>query len=240
MQRVRILAAGGCHLSGFGVGPQEDMLSRAAARMRSMSIEPEINVLAPVSLSKRSAVYEAISKYRPTIVLLQMGHYESTGRLASRLPGGTHVVKAAECRWRFAQTLICSEGKWLAKWLVHRVCCLELMGPAAISAGLRELFEGVREFRCRTILLAPFPTLDPVVNVYRKRIRSVIFELGGESGLEVVDLLWGLWTTPRHRRRFSFLKDGLHLNVEGHALAGNVLGRRLAGLCEELNYVANP
>lgn len=233
----RVMFAGGCHVEGFPIG-REHAFPEVTVRELQKQLPCVARCAPQVNLSTAPLLVRECTRFRPDVLVLQLGHYESaiwvTKRArkllsrswpreagASSVETSSHSSKGASRRlWR-ARSVVRYAGDKLLGVLGQPAYPLSAFAPA-LGALLREIRRlGIS----RTYLLCPFPCLDYATRLRRRAIGPCFPAEAEKHGCRYVDVSDELEGSPGSR--WSLFADPFHLGVEGHRRIGVKLARAI-------------
>jgi hypothetical protein len=225
MKIKRIIAIGGCHVTGYLVGESNSFVSVLAARL-GLSKEECLVVSHVMGKRLDTALYNAGKLYDEDLVILQLGGFDT---LAPFVFGRAHTTKSVDQNGRFS-ALLCRAG-WFPRSLFQIV---RLIGNSLLFV-IRELINkpafSTKEFARQifapsisqslshagvVIVVGAFPTRDWVRNIYRRRANALLSRFAIEKNYIFIDYLKATGDVPRHQ----ITVDAIHLNKDGHKILG--------------------
>ncbi len=256
---VRLLVAGGCHVGGFPAGEQFGFVRLAIERLGRAWPRRcfEVRTLLHVSLTSRERILVACRDYRPEILVLQLGHYESSLPLAKRLarllraqPAGQHSRDVSSWRPDYEPNPTLHFVETRQRRLKSAVklavdALLRLLGrPAFNPAKLQQLASDIFA-QARTagvphvVVLSPFPAIDATIRRYRRELRDLLLLEAARQGCHFLDcssLAFGITG--------ELFADDRHLAREGHRrlslLLAEKIGPMLAPDVTQLQTFSSP
>lgn len=253
---VRMLFVGGCHVLGSPVGSEYGFAQVAAHVLKSEfpSVDCELRVLGYVNLSSGARIMRECIEDTPDILVLQLGHYESSIPLKKRLLALIRPRNSVARLKDVSSTVLnlpplpdihfrdgwCRKIKSAAKLFLDSLLCSvghAGMEYSTIELKLAELLQGVRELEIRRVfVLSPFPCVDATISRYRQQLHSLFSAEARRSQSEFVDVSLidqVVHVTPRN----DLFADDRHLSVEGHAAVGVLVAKHVArALKEEFSH----
>jgi hypothetical protein len=251
---LRLLFAGGCHVGGFPAGEEFGFVRRAVARLDRQWPQRRFRAetLLHVSLASAQRIAAACRACRPQVLVLQLGHYESSLPLAKRLARllrgraaqrnrPPRDVSSWKANYEPNPTLRFHESwrhrlKSAVKLALDGL--LRLAGhPAFDSARLeRQLAEMLELLRAQgvpqIVVLSPFPVCDRTIARYRRQLHRMMAQQAARQGCHFVDLAG----VAAGQAPDEFFADDRHLGRAGH----RAVGRLVADAIGELWATAAP
>ena len=228
----KLVCAGGCHVDGHFVGVQRSFVNLHAAHVKVANTDR----IGSISVNRLSALLHAEpSRTTSAVVILQLGHYESTKSLSlmGRRSGATPPDSARKKSSQRPSTPY--EGNPPVRELVKRIgvaardaLSRSAFDTARFEAQLDVCLQRLRQTRPRAVfLLSTFPTQSRARNIYRRRANEILRRQAARHGVEFLDVYDTLYDQQFVHRSDLFIDEG-HLNEAGHALLADLLDRHLA------------
>ena len=238
---VRLLVAGGCHVGGFPAGEESGFVRLATERLRRTwpGSRFEARTLLHVSLASLTAIVTACRQFRPDVLVLQLGHYESSLPLTKRL---MRLVRASAV----------GPGRDVSSWTPDyqpnpELCftesrqrrlksgiklaidsLLRLFGRPAFDAARLEqqaaaiLAQAKAAGVAHVVVLSPFPALDATIARYRRELRDLLLVEAARQGCHYLDC-----SGVAHGAPEEYFADDRHLAREGHRRVGLLLAEKI-------------
>jgi len=246
-EALRLLFAGGCHVGGFPVGEEFGFVRTTAARLGpSLPQGIEVRTLLHVSLASTARIVEACRACRPQVLVLQLGHYESSLPLAKRMArllrgrmaGEGHPVRDVSS-WtpnyepnpalRFRDSWR-RRAKSALKLAIDGL--LRLLGRPAFKRErlqrlLAQMLDEVRALGIpQVVVLSPFPVRDLTIARYRRQLRLTLALEAARHGCQFLDVS-GI---GQQQPRGEWFADDRHLGRKGHHAVGLLLAEKIGAL----------
>ena len=229
---LRIYFAGGCHVNGFPLRP-ENAFPKITIKHLERHFVCESRQLCHVNLRRANELVVECQSFRPDVLVLQLGHYESglwvSKRLRRLLRRGKHSPLSGRASDDADQTMSSTQSKWLRSILgavMDRLLTLAGSPPYSLLALPSDLdrFLGEIQFLAIPIVfvLSPFPCPDMAVKKRRDAMCSSFMELSRKYGFHYLDVTRDL-NPALLKLKPSLYADALHLGTEGHERVGALL-----------------
>jgi hypothetical protein len=249
---VRLLFAGGCHVGGFPVGEQLGFPRIAVEQLRRQRPAHAFSVrsLLYVTLASTDRILDACREYAPHVLVLQLGHYESSIPLRKRIkklmrPSAGSAVSHSSCVSWSADYEPHPELHFTNSWTHQLKNAAKLSLDSVLRVAARPAFDGRRlKFSMASLLhhlrelgvpqvlvLSPFPSLDPTINRYRRQVHSILFAAAKRHSVHFLDVTalsepaYSLGTPAK--AALHLFADDRHLGVEGHRALGLLLAHKI-------------
>jgi len=245
---------GGCHVEGFGVGADYAFGSQLAALLARSAQDAHIVTVPYVKYRDAEAVLRDIRARSVDIAVLQIGNYEASwAQFVSRLSRNSIARKCGLARLlalvsdgssssSSLATLsdtgrtesFCRTASYFARHSVIKQIIDMMFGHlfvdyAVMQREMQNCLDTLRaEFDGITIVLTPFPHMDPANRKHRRRAGILLTQECLSRGTPVVDT-FAIVDAPRY-----FLPDGAHLNVHGHEALARALMGAMAIRCRRM------
>ena len=234
---MNVFIIGGCHVGNYGVQPNLGFVQQWTNRLRVHVCEP-VNVTT-LSMIKIQHMPDLLMYYQSEVrqadvIVLQLGHYELSWRkrfneifhhstqnefLAAKLNGHCHseLLKPpieTDCSAKPFQFSVCNEVKDITKTTLltlYRQVWEQLPCLNQFTDDLLHVFNELRPYQKKIVVMTPFPTLKKVDQWLRREGYPIIVKAAIERGFTVVDTFGAI-----PRQKSYFLADGVHLNSVGH------------------------
>ena len=227
--KINLLVAGGCHVTGYPIGDENsfaniagDMLGRSGSQVKSTK-------LSHVTLAHKEKLIGAVIATAPTVLVLQLGNYETTvtfrqyfrdrlGRPKGKSSDLNRKLDAESCfhrstSWRLKCTI---------KMLCDRLLRHPLLNMSKLAGSLSGLFGELSTLDLeQVIVLSPLPCADPLYMSYRVRLASIMKDEAEKQGFEYIDVL------DRMSYRHDIFADPTHLNRSGHEMIASVIAQAI-------------
>jgi glycosyltransferase involved in cell wall biosynthesis len=223
------VVAGGCHVNGFPVGFTNGF-SQVAAKLCNSSIVNEVS-LSAIHLEHAHRVVEVCDGIKPNILILQMGHFETTKRLfrssdqwATLLgevrPSGGPMINPNELFMNPAQTLMWDVMN-LLKLVLWQVLGEDHFDVSAFKGKLKTFASEIMGMNIpKVILLSPFPCADRVTLRHRRKILKLFQTEAERSGFIYLDVMSKTLAAAKGKDMYF---DAIHMNQKGHAFIGHLV-----------------
>ena len=225
---VRILYAGGCHIVGYPVGPEHAFPLVVARQLEASGIASESHLLPYVALHQFKKAIEACGRFRPDILVLQLGNYE----LGSEL--GQYLLSRLGCKRKRKSSSSSAGGpianrprystrarvkQWIDQCLGH-----PLVDFPVVSARFEEFLAATAHSGCQVVLTTPTPCADATARYYRLRALPILEAAAARHNCLYVDLMaLGCAVKQQSLGRDLFFADAIHLGIAGQAAVGQAL-----------------
>lgn len=228
---LKFLVVGGCHIDGYPVGKSNGFVE-IAANIIGAAVD-KIEVVSSINLNNVGRVGESCANFRPHILILQMGHFETTKHVR-RGPGSrTTTTEWNSSRNAAAQYEIFTsrpntlywEFKNLVKHQFSRMRGTAVIDVSDIRRKLEVFCDEIVSFNIpHVILLSPLPCADRVSLGYRLKLSDSFREIAMKSGFVYLDVMKSLLMLANGK---DIYYDSIHLNKKGHALLGQMVAKCL-------------
>ena len=228
-QGVRILYVGGCQVKGYPVGEKYAFPNGVACHLESGGVVCVTEAVPYVPLHHPEKAVDACRRFRPDILVLQLGTWELGKELGSYLLSrlGFQVKKRSSSSKEAPQmahapryTLKARAKQWIDQALGH-----PLIDFAEYAAKFRTFLAAVEPCAGQVLVLAPIPAADFTAQHYRLLADPIVRAAVAERHFTYVDVLSGC---PGLEERVMgpdrFFADAIHLGIAGHA----AISRQLA------------
>lgn len=238
---IRLLVAGGCHVGGFPAGEASGFVALAAERLRRTWPGScfEARTLLHVSLASVKTILTACRQFRPDVLVLQLGHYESSLPLAKRLARLLRVRPVGTGR---------EVSSWTPNYEPNPELCFTETRQRRLKSGLklaidsllrlfgRPAFEVARLEQpaaaimaqakaagvAHVVVLSPFPALDATIARYRREMRDLLLVEAARQGCHFLDC-----AAIAHGAPHEYFADDRHLAREGHRRVSLLLAEKI-------------
>lgn len=240
--QIRLVVAGGCHVSGWPVGAEHGMVAVLSRRLAALGYQPSVTPVAHVALHHHHKVVAACVENGPDAVVLQLGHFELDRTFSShlkqilRLPArGARSSSAPasppllpELNYNLAFRLRSAVRRAADLLTLHT-----LASPRQLSQRLEIFIGKVREVHAGPLLvLSPLSCADAVTFRYRLELAEMYRHVCSAAGVHFLDLIQA--TAGRSRRPYlltrGYFADNIHLGRLGHLDAGEAVADAVAEL----------
>jgi hypothetical protein len=227
---LRLLFAGGCHIFGFPNGPEIAFPQITADQLRD-EFSCETKCMAYISLSKVSRVIAECRDFRPHVLVLQLGHYESGLWLHNRVRRlmGAHRVTGKPGPSARSDSLSTSEGGhlcWLgfcARIAANKLLTIAGYPPYSLAnfrPDLNAFLHACQEISVpHVFLLSPFPCRDLPIWKRRCVMQPSFAAEAIENNVHYVEFTTELGSPAALKDPFVHTDD-YHLGTEGHRRVG--------------------
>ena len=224
------VVVGGCQVNGYPVGFPNGFVQIAATKL-NMTLVNEM-AAAPINLGQVQAVKKVCDRSKPDILILQMGHFETTKPILRRLSNGVPLQRGdqpenmlATSRPKAFFTTRAKTAIWDIKNFLKLVLSLmsvtNRFDPKQVEREL-QAFVGViaRLNISMVVLLSPLPCADWVTLRRRKSVLKFFRREADRAGFLYLDVMNKMLAAVRGKNLYF---DPIHLNEKGHALLGQLI-----------------
>lgn len=225
MRKLRVHFVGGCHVQGYAVRPHEAF---AAVSVRLVEEEFPVQAsLSPLSKLDRAAMHLAQMPARPDVIVLQLGHYETSQQLfpargtesaPPELDAGTNLSRRDA--WK-------SELRGLALLPViayRRLTRKPIYDQTQFVEKVQRCFAQIREQApdAEVIVLSCLPLFDHYRLAVRRAANRVLQAETEANGWVYIDNF-----SRFQIDHYAYFSDRCHLNAAGHQNIGERLAPHL-------------
>lgn len=231
---LRILFAGGCHVNGYPIGA-EFAFPAIALRQLNSQFSCESRHISHLTLSRLELLLAESRSFRPDVLVLQLGHFESglwlrqrTRKLLNRLLSLTKTPRTMSDSDSMSRGTLPGSLWRVQSWL--RIAGDKLLScagfpPYALSEfphHLRRFLAEVRSLSVPHVLvLSPFPCLDRGIMMRRRAMHACLATEAARNNYQFLDMTGDLSDPqPLHA---SICADAFHLGIEGARRVGTKL-----------------
>ncbi len=222
------LVAGGCHVDGYAVGFSNGFGHIAATLLNYLLIKDAS--ICSINLNHTQKIVDACQLYKPNILILQMGHFETTlslFQIANRKKSLMDVEFPYTAVTTF-KPLPNTKSKNIVWELKNFFKLVLSIMPGTVSFDKKEMENKLYSFTSiiknldneKVILLSPLPCPD----LLTKRRRKSVLEI---FQYEAYRLNWLYIDVFSEMQKLYNLKDyyidSIHLNEKGHAFLGQLV-----------------
>lgn len=231
-----LIAIGGCHLTGFPGGRDTGYLTKALHRA---GIFPRSQNISPPTYTRNSTKFLKKIEVEPgSIFFLQLGNSE-TGRslISGQGPRARGALLRADreiiatTKANSFRSLLTSPVK-IATLLARDSLHTPVYSSLEMESELRKLLQEISLHRPRAVvLLSTFYSLQPHINIYRRRANRIMKKIAEEAGVIYIDVFNYIRNEHRARRKLftsAVFSDPEHLSLLGHSLLGSFVGSELS------------
>ena len=220
----RILFAGGCHLTGYLVDAVNSFPQIWLSHLQDTGVAVTSDFVTHVPLTRPERIVEKCRSFRPTSVILQVGHYELSREFSALLPriGVARKKKASKPQKPVLHGVSRRSMRWrlrcVAKCALDFTLCRPLVDHSAFEKLMERLCRALAAENIKSvIMLGPLPSIDPVVNRNRRKAMACYRRLSTEYGFTYCDMS-DLQPLPADHLfgRAEFYADPVHLGIAGH------------------------
>lgn len=214
-----LLVVGDCQALVCPMGPNLGFPDQLARLLKS----PSHTAVGYLKLSQRAKVRDLVRRLRPEILILQMGHFELTGKPPQVTT--TPFASPFETRpGRFAWH-VRTVGKIVTNLFFKRSKVDWQALDSEVDLFLRNVSQCASETGTRVILLSPLPCADPISRSLRQQAGYCFQSRTAHyPQVEYLDVLQDPLLT---RTGFQPFFDGTHLSAEGHFRLAQLLSRKV-------------
>jgi hypothetical protein len=225
------LVLGGCHVDGYPVGKSMGFVE-IAAKICGAAVDT-VDVVSSINLGHTKRAGQACANFSPEILILQLGHFETTKPFRDGTASGTTTTDGKSLRSSAAPHELFNSRLNTLKWDVKNLVkqqIVRLSGTAFfdevdIHRKLEVFCNLITSFDIpRVILLSPFPCADRVSLGCRLKLLEVFRENAMKSGFVYLDVMNSLLASANGK---DIYYDGIHLNKRGHTLLGKLVSQCL-------------
>ena len=231
---MRILYAGGCHVSGHLVRAGESFPEILSSKLQERGELVESKTISHLKLDKLKGIEELCEIWEPDLVIRQPGHFELTVSLASyfkvKRGASSDVIGPSNIfpyKFHFNSYWY---GKAFLKFLIDTVLSHPLIKWKYFEMAYQNFINRIDLIHGPTfILLSPFPCMDFTANYYRKRANAIILGIVPSHNVHYIDL----FKDAIHRDRtvkIGLFADAGHLNRSGHLWVFNSIWKTMQNL----------
>jgi hypothetical protein len=220
---LRILFAGGCHVSGYPLAPGHGFPSVTLTRLQPEA-SCRIRTLDKVNLKRTDMIVDECVRFPPDILVLQLGHYESGVWIGKRVRRLFKVAKRDSTQERSSEhslgTQPFSKVRSLARIIANRLLTFAGEPPYELvnfPTDLDRCFAQIQSIGIPMVLvLSPFPCPDYIAQARRRQMDSAFTRLSSKYAFHYLDVTNDL----RHPDLYA---DAFHLGANGHKRLAELL-----------------
>jgi hypothetical protein len=200
--------------------------------LAKQGISTQIELLSHLKISSLERLADIVEKFNPDLLVLQLGHFESTPKKVSQAIGlrssSDSSTWVADANASFTTGVLWRVRASLKTWLDRLISLsgFRHLDLSKVEADLRALMQFVEKSGiAHTILLAPIPCPDPVIMKHRVAITRVFEGVAQHSKCRFVSFEESIGKKSAEGLPRLFA-DHAHLGAEGQKIVG------LAVACE--------
>jgi hypothetical protein len=242
LMQYRLVFAGGCHVGGYLVGAQSSFVTIALNVLAHSGLECEARTLEHLPLTHPERLKQFCTSYRPDVLVLQVGNWETNKGLRDYLRTTVGLKKtSSHSKTSYSVTRTPGEHAptsfhpglmWRTKSVARQVVDVMLLHTIVdvqkVHRLLSVFFSEVATLRISAVIaLSPLPCADPVHMYYRRRVLPAFEAEATKHGFHYLN---AFFLQTHERRATCIFADAGHLNAEGHRMLGELVGRHIASL----------
>jgi hypothetical protein len=240
-ETVRVIVLGGCQITGYPFNCEDGFVQIGLHFLQREGIIVTQTLVEHVALSKRSTLLAQTRAFEPSIVVLQLGHYETAlpfSRVIRKLLGlsrsnrgnssGSSTQSASSVSI-FEEASMLRRSVWVARMHIRNAFDIALFSPRVrlfeYESCFDEMVVGLIAQGHTIVNIEPMPCADLAINRTRRKVAEVMRRICSERRVENIrssEEIYSAKAEGRSWRKFHF--DSIHISRHAHKKLGRALG----------------